>query len=87
MGEPRYEKASVCSEYKNITARWMRAVDIWIEYRAQNHPMNSSSGLEAGMKLAREATDIYLERLEHSFTCKRCQSRVSHSEVREGQEA
>ena len=85
MEETLYDNANLCSEYKNITARWMKAVDLWVEYRAQNRPLNSSSGLAAAKKLAREAADVYLERLEHPLTCKRCQSRVSHSELREGQ--
>jgi hypothetical protein len=83
----RYDKASFCSEYENITARWMNAVDIWLEHRIQNKSMNSSHcGLEEANKLAREAADIYLERLEHSLSCKRCQSRPSHAELHEGQE-
>jgi hypothetical protein len=87
MEEHRYDKASLCSEYENITARWMSAVDIWLEHRAQNRRMNSSHrGLEEGSKLAREAADIYLERLEHTFSCKHCQSGLSHAELHEGQE-
>jgi hypothetical protein len=87
MEEHRHDKASLCSEYENITARWMSAVDTWLEHRTQNKRMNSSHrGLEEGNKLAREAADIYLERLEHTFSCKRCQSGLSHAEPDEGQQ-
>jgi hypothetical protein len=87
MEEHRYDKASLCSEYENITARWMSAVDIWLEHRAQSRRMNSShSGLEEAKRHAREAADIYTERLEHTLYCKRCQSRRSHAELHEGQE-
>jgi hypothetical protein len=85
--EQRYDKASLCSEYENVTARWMSAVDIWLEHRTQNRLMNSSHhGLEEVKKLAREAADIYLERLEHTLSCKRCQSQLSPAELHEGQE-
>jgi hypothetical protein len=87
MEEPRYDKASLCSEYENITARRMSAVDIWLERRTQNTRMNSSHcDLEEAEKFAREAAAIYIERLEHTFSCKRCQSRLSHAELHEGQE-
>jgi hypothetical protein len=36
MEEHRYDKASLCSEFENITARWMSAVDIWLERRTRN---------------------------------------------------
>jgi hypothetical protein len=87
MEEHRYDKASLCSEYENITARWVSAVDIWFEHRTQNGRTNSSHfDLEEAKKLAREAADIYLERLEHTLSCKRCQSRLSHGELHEGRE-
>jgi|HubBroStandDraft_4_1064222.scaffolds.fasta_scaffold805610_1 hypothetical protein len=87
MKEHRYHKASRCSEYENITARWMSAVDIWLEHRTQSRRMNSGHcGLEEAKKLAREAADIYLERLEHTLSCKGCQSRVPHAELHEDQQ-
>ena len=59
MEEHRYDKASLCSEYENITARWVSAVDIWFEHWSQNRRMNSSHcNLEETKKLAREAADI-----------------------------
>jgi hypothetical protein len=87
MEEHRYDKAILCSEYENMTARWMRAVDIWLEHRTQNRRMNSSHcDLEETKKLEREAAAIYLERLDHTLSCKRCQSRPSHAELHEGQQ-
>lgn len=87
MEEHRYDEASRCSEYENITTRWMSAVDTWLEHRTRSRLMNSSHcGLEEATKLAREAADIYLERLKHTVSCKRCQSRLSHVELHERQE-
>ena len=87
MEEHRYDKASLCSEYENITAKWMNAVDIWLEHWTQNRRVNSSQcDLEETKKLAREAAKIYLERLEHTLSCKRCPSRLSNTELHEGQE-
>jgi hypothetical protein len=87
MEERRYDNASLCSEYETITASWMSAVDIWLEHRTKNRRINSSHhGLEEAEKLAREASAIYLGRLEHTVSCKGCQLRPSHAELHEQQE-
>jgi hypothetical protein len=83
----RYDKTRLCSEHDNTTARWMNAVDIWFKHRTKNRRMNSSHcDLEEAEKLERPAAAIYLERLENTPSRKRCQSRLSHAELHEGQE-
>jgi hypothetical protein len=86
MEEHRYDKASLCSEFENITARWMSAVDIWLERRTRNGYEFEPLLLRGSRVACARATAINLERLEHTLCCKRCQSRLSHAELDEGQQ-